>query len=92
MPLIPGVNLEAAHLDAAARFVAEIPGVQQVHLLPYHRLGTHKVRRVSSDTPSETKAVDNPIAEHATAGPTVAELEDAAGRMRAAGLHTIVGG
>ena len=33
VPIIPGINDDPANLEAAARFAATVPGVQQVNLL-----------------------------------------------------------
>ncbi len=46
VPVIPGVNDSAADLEAAARFAGGIPGVCQVNLLPYHRIGVAKFHRL----------------------------------------------
>lgn len=46
VPVIPGVNDDAANLTAIAQFVATLPSVQQVNLLPYHKTGASKHRRV----------------------------------------------
>lgn len=40
-PLIPGYNDEPDHLRAVARLVREL-GIEELHLLPYHRLGVAK--------------------------------------------------
>ncbi len=42
VPLISGFNMDDAQLRQTARFVASLPGVRQVNLLPYHRMGTGK--------------------------------------------------
>lgn len=39
-PLIPGVNDSSEELNLLGRFLAELPGVDHLQLLPYHRLGT----------------------------------------------------
>ena len=46
MPVIPGVNDSEAELEAKARFAATLPGVRQVNLLPFHRTGFPKARRL----------------------------------------------
>ena len=53
IPLVSGFNLDDAQLDASARYVASIPGVQQVNLLPYHRMGTGKSQRHGDPTADE---------------------------------------
>lgn len=42
VPVIPGFNDTAAEIREIARFVATLPGVRRLHLLPYHRLGEGK--------------------------------------------------
>jgi len=49
-PVIPGINDDEAGLEAAARFAAAVPGVQQVNLLPFHRTGLPKSRRLGRDS------------------------------------------
>ncbi|MDF2628519.1 MAG: pyruvate formate lyase activating enzyme [Symbiobacteriaceae bacterium] len=40
--VVPGVTDDPEDVDALGRFVAALPGVQRVDLLPYHLLGKHK--------------------------------------------------
>lgn len=42
VPVIPGFNETPAEITEIARFAASLPGVEELHLLPYHRLGTDK--------------------------------------------------
>jgi pyruvate formate lyase activating enzyme len=49
IPVIPGINDGDAELEASARFVAGIPGVRQVNLLPFHRTGLPKNTRLGRD-------------------------------------------
>jgi pyruvate formate lyase activating enzyme len=46
IPVIPGVNDDLTNMDQTARFVATIPGVRQVNLLPFHRTGIQKFARL----------------------------------------------
>jgi len=45
-PLVPGANADQAHLDGIARLANAHPCVREIHLLPYHPLGTGKAERV----------------------------------------------
>ncbi len=81
VPLIPGFNMETEQLAASARYVATIPGVKQVNLLPYHRLGTGKVKPAGG-------ASSRPV----TLDISREQLDQAAEPFRAAGLHTLIGG
>lgn len=42
VPVIPTFNNTPDEIAAIARFAASLPGVEQLHLLPYHRLGQDK--------------------------------------------------
>lgn len=42
VPTIPGFNDTEAEIDAIAAFAASLPGVDEIHLLPYHRMGRDK--------------------------------------------------
>ena len=44
VPTVPGFNDTPAEIEAIARFAASLPGVEELHLLPYHRLGQDKYR------------------------------------------------
>jgi pyruvate formate lyase activating enzyme len=81
IPLIPGFNDEASLLKAAARFVASLPGVRQVNLLPHHHLGSSK-----SDAQQSERSLPRlqPLSQQ--------QLEEASGHFQAAGLTTLIGG
>jgi pyruvate formate lyase activating enzyme len=51
LPLIPGVNDDTINLAATAEFVRGLPGVDQIDLLPYHRLGEPKYQRLGRSYP-----------------------------------------
>ncbi len=46
IPLIPGINDSEEDFEILARFAASVRGVRQVNLLPYHKTGLHKFRRL----------------------------------------------
>ncbi len=50
VPIIPGINDDPADLEAAARFAAALPGLQQVNLLPFHRTGLPKFLRLGKES------------------------------------------
>lgn len=68
VPIIPGFNDSPADLEAAARFVAGIIGVRQVNLLPFHKTGLGKLRRLgrasemSETEPPSVEAMDKALA------------------------------
>jgi len=81
VPIIPGVNDGAAHLDRLAGFVATLPGIRQVNLIPYHETGTYKFARAGESYP--LGRIEPPLP---------GQLEEIAGRFRALGLSTVMGG
>jgi pyruvate formate lyase activating enzyme len=46
MPIVPGVNVSRANIEAAGRFIASLGNVVQVQLLPYHTIGVDKYARL----------------------------------------------
>ena len=46
VPLIPGMTDDAANLDAIAGFVGALDTIRHIDLLPYHRIGDGKQRRL----------------------------------------------
>jgi pyruvate formate lyase activating enzyme len=81
IPLIPALNDTEDQLDAMARLAASIPGVRQVNLLPYHRTGVQKFKRLGQDY---RLAHVQP--------PSTAQMEAAVARFHAFGLNARSGG
>jgi pyruvate formate lyase activating enzyme len=81
VPVIPGVNDDAANLDATAEFLQDLPGVLQVDLLPYHPTGEAKFARMGMTY--ALSGIQPPSFEH---------LEALAARFRVKGLTTTIGG
>ena len=81
VPVIPGVNDEAADLRRTAALAASLPGVQRVSLLPYHELGEDKRERVG--VPGAAFAADPPQQDR---------MRDIATIFEEAGLLTVIGG
>lgn len=50
-PVIPGCNDDPQGMHALARLVQELSRVDEVHLLPYHRLGQSKYEQLGRDYP-----------------------------------------
>ena len=42
VPVVPTFNDTPEEIEAIARFASTLPGVEEIHLLPYHRLGQDK--------------------------------------------------
>lgn len=49
VPLIPGVNDEEGEFAAIARFAAEDLGLGELHILPFHQIGSSKYELVGRD-------------------------------------------
>jgi pyruvate formate lyase activating enzyme len=50
-PLVPGVNDDDQDVRQTGAFVARLAGPPPVTVLPYHRLGAHKYRRLGRECP-----------------------------------------
>lgn len=81
VPIIPGVNDDEGNLVSTAGFLAGLPGIRQVDLLPYHPTGEAKFARVGLT-----------YALHGTPSPSIERLEALAALFRAKGLNTTIGG
>ncbi len=51
VPIIPTLNDSLENLEATASFVEKLPRVISVELLPYHRLGVNKYRKMGLEYP-----------------------------------------
>jgi pyruvate formate lyase activating enzyme len=89
VPLIAGFNDSAQNLTATAQLAASLPGISQVHLLPYHELGMHK-----SEYLDRLGACPNFPGAGMFAGgiPSPASLSEAAGIFLSFGLNVQIGG
>ena len=57
IPIIPGINDNLHEMEAAANFIVPLPGIHQIHFLPYHRTGMQKLKRLGryfSDSKTQT--------------------------------------
>lgn len=80
LPVVPGLNDDDEAVAGAARFLAGLPGLRRVAVLPYHRLGAAKHARLGRTDPHP-----------GLQPPTPARLEAVAAILRAAGLPVHVG-
>lgn len=81
VPVIPGINDDSENLEATAQLASSMPSVRQVSLLPYHRLGSDKLKRLGSED-----QLDN------IEPPTSSHMQDLAAHLEAAGVMTTIGG
>lgn len=51
VPVVPGFNDDPSEISAIARFCADLPAVQRIELLAYHRLGFTKSEGLGSAVP-----------------------------------------
>lgn len=61
-PLVPGINDSKEELKSLGEFLADLPGVDHLQLLPYHRLGTDTYRKLG--IPYQLSSVESPSEEH----------------------------
>jgi len=59
VPVIPGFNDTPNEITDIARFAAALPGVNEIHLLPYHRYGEGKYAALNRDYPMQNAASPN---------------------------------
>jgi len=81
VPVIPGINDREEDWEAAAELAAGLPGVRRVNLLPYHKFGLFKSRRMR-----------HAYALESVEPPTPERMERAAGIFRERGLEVKIGG
>ncbi len=79
-PLVPGVTDDDENVRAVGALAASV-GISRIDVLPYHRAGTAKYRRLDREYPLP----DAPPAE-------AAAVDAAAGLLRGCGLDVTVGG
>jgi len=80
MPIISGVNDDDEHIDEAIKFLSHI-NVIQVNLLPYHKMGMDKYRRLKMDY--KLSGMEKPSEERMT---EIAEM------FKVNGFKIIIGG
>lgn len=81
IPLIPGINDDEENLDQTGFFIASLDRPYPVHVLPYHKVGGDKYRRLGEDY--ALSHLEPPEREH---------TEAAAERLRSFGLKVKIGG
>ena len=81
VPLIPGVNDDDENVAALADFVSALSPTPPVYLLPYHRIGQSKRRRLGQPDPID-----------AVSPPMDAQMTEIAARLSSTGLTVRIGG
>jgi len=49
MPLIPSINDDEENIKAVGTFLSRLGKIEEVHLLPYHRLGVSKYEKLKKE-------------------------------------------
>ena len=60
VPLVPGFNANEDAVRSIVDFAAGLPGVEQIHFLPYHTLGMNKYALLNQPYEAPEKPLDNP--------------------------------
>ena len=81
VPVVPGFNSTPEEILEIARFAKSLPGVEKLHLLPYHRLGSDKYDGLGRKY--TLSAIEPPSNEH---------MEKLAKAALVTGLHVQIGG
>lgn len=81
IPIIPGLNDSDRHIDAFGDFISETGAAGEVHLLPYHKTGLEKYRRLG-----------RPYRMPETPEPDPANMDRIAARLSRRGLRVKIGG
>lgn len=81
VPVIPSFNDTVEEIAAIARFASSLPNVEQLHLLPYHRLGLDKYEGLGREY--TLKEIVPPTEEH---------MQKLLETVNSFGLHGQIGG
>lgn len=81
VPVIPTFNATPEEIIEIARFAKSLKGVEQIHLLPYHRLGTDKYTGLGREYLLD--GIEPPTNEY---------MQKLAEVARTTGLHVQIGG
>lgn len=98
LPLLAGINDDAGNIRALAAFLGRLQGIRGIHLLPYHRGGLEKARRLASgriggeDPAPEGPAVGPSAVKAAFRPPSQQRLEEIHATFIDAGFTTHIGG
>jgi len=81
IPVVPNVNDDDENVSASVDYLATLPGISRVDLLPYHPTGEAKFARLGKHYPL-----------HGTATPSADHMASIAARFVARGFETTIGG
>lgn len=81
VPVIPGINDHPENIAETSNFLTSLGGIQNIDILPYHRIASDKYRRMESEYP--LKDIQPPSAD---------EMEMIASQFRTDGFTVTIGG
>ena len=81
VPVIPGFNASKDEIEQIAAFAVGLKGVDELHLLPYHRFGEGKYAALGREHPMRDVAV-----------PSDSQMESLRAVVHASGLRCQIGG
>jgi len=81
IPLIPGINDNDENMERTGTFLADLPGIDAVHLLPFHRPAKSKHARFGMPWRLED---DSEIPDE--------RVEELSARLERRGLQVVIGG
>jgi len=81
IPVVPGMNDDKENIERVGAFLGRLPGIRQVHILPYHSVAQGKYRSLRTDFP---------LAD--VQPPTALQMEAIAERLQKNGLQVALGG
>ncbi len=81
VPVIPGINDHPENIAETSTFLSSLGGIQNIDILPYHRIASDKYRRMESEY--QLKEIQPPSSE---------EMETIANQFRTAGFTVTIGG
>ena len=80
-PLVPGINDHEDNVRSTAAFARSLAGVEEIDILPYHRLGEPKYSRLGRESTLK-----------GTPSPNARRLNEIAALIESYGLHVKIGG
>jgi pyruvate formate lyase activating enzyme len=81
-PLVPGVNDDEKDVSELGEFVSSLKGIEELNILPYHKAGVEKSRRL-------TKPADSSFT---SPSPSVERLGEIQRKLKESGLRIQIGG
>jgi pyruvate formate lyase activating enzyme len=81
IPLIPGINDDEDNITRTGTYISELPGIENVDILPYHEAARYKYLKLGLDYPADDPPPFGPD-----------QLAAIAQRLKSFGLNVSIGG